>query len=86
MVTSSICLVLRARKLLQRGTFRPCVSPDTDIGDGWAQEVEMVVVLVYELGEGAPDDAFKPSGSLAQLASGVASCLGHLQKPMNLAL
>lgn len=37
------------------------------------QEVEVVVTLVYELGEGAPEDAFKPSGSLAQLAVGESS-------------
>ena len=34
------------------------------------QEVEMVITLIYELGEGAPEDAFKPTGSLSQLAVG----------------
>lgn len=29
-----------------------------------------MVTLVYELGEGAPEDAFKPSGSLSQLSVG----------------
>ena len=35
------------------------------------QEAELAVTLLFELGEGAPEDAFKPgSGTLGQLALG----------------
>lgn len=36
----------------------------------------MVTTLVYELGEGAPEDALKPAGSLAQLATGQPCIIG----------
>ena len=46
-------------------------------GRGWkthedaAQEVEVVVAVIYELGEGASEAAFKPgSGALANLSMG----------------
>ena len=36
-----------------------------------AQEAELAVTLLYELGEGASEEAFKPgSGALGQLALG----------------
>ena len=35
------------------------------------QEAELAVTLLYELGEGAPEDAFKPgSGTLGQACAG----------------
>ena len=40
------------------------------------QEAELAVTLLYELGEGAPEDAFKPgSGTLGQLALGASSAV-----------
>jgi hypothetical protein len=40
---------------------------------GWGvQKVEIGVTMLYQLGEGAPDEALKPgSGSLGALAAGV---------------
>ncbi len=37
----------------------------------WVQDAELAITLLYELGEGASEEAIKPgTGALAQLAQG----------------
>lgn len=42
-------------------------SKSRSASSGKFQDTELAVTLVYELGEGAPEDALKPDGGLAQL-------------------
>jgi exportin-T len=61
---------LLANGLTQAGGAAAAAAGGSKSGSassGKFQDTELAVTLVYELGEGAPEDALKPDGGLAQL-------------------
>jgi hypothetical protein len=51
------------------------------------QDAEIAVTLLYELGEGAPEEAMKPrTGALAQLAQGKATDMSFLAQAKHMSL
>lgn len=51
------------------------------------QDAELAVTLLYELGEGASEEAMKPrTGALAQLAQGEATDMSLVAQPMDMPL